>query len=71
MYYTLLLTKDMLNNGQFRMDAVKKYLVDSAIESIDKLERGEFARKVKDAVDEPLPVQAPVGLLSRVANVFV
>ena len=53
------------------MHAVRKYLVDSAIESIEKLERGEFAKMVKNVADKPLPAPASVGVLGCVANVFV
>ena len=49
----------MLDSIQFRMDAVKKFMVDGVVEVLDDLERGEFARKLKSAVEEP--VAAPAG----------
>jgi hypothetical protein len=60
----------MLTNGQFRLDAVKAYLIDNVQTELAKMERGTWLNTVRDAVDEPVPV-APVGLLGRVANVFV
>jgi hypothetical protein len=52
------------------MDAIKQYLSDSILTQIEGDRAGWF-KDVKASVDTPLPVPEPVGLLGRVANVFV
>ena len=61
----------MLSRSQYRLDAVKKYLTDISLAQIEEKERAGWLKLVKDAIDEPLPVAPPRGLMGRVADVFV
>jgi hypothetical protein len=68
---TTITYKDMLSNGQFRLDAVRAFLIDNVQTELAKMERGTWLNTVRDAVDEPLPVAPRAGLVARVAGVFV
>ena len=57
--------KEMLSSGQFRMDAVKKYLSDAVLAQIEQSDRAEWLKTVKAAVDLPVPVAPPRGILGR------
>ena len=54
----------MLVDGQQRQDAVKKYLSDTVMASLEQSDRAEWFKAVKASVDAPVAAPAR-GILGR------